>query len=49
VNVYFCFDVFSKVFFGGYGCVDSVTLFVDFLSLGEFVYDCGCVVIRVVE
>jgi hypothetical protein len=49
VNVYFCFNVFFEVFFSGYGYVDSVTLFVDFLSLGKFVYNCGCVVIRVVK
>jgi hypothetical protein len=49
VNVYFCFNVFSKVFFGGCGCVNSVILFVNFLSPGKFVYNCGYVVIKVVK
>ena len=49
MNVYFCFNIFFEVFFNSCGYVNSVTLFVDFLSPGKFVYNYGYVVIRVVE
>jgi hypothetical protein len=49
INVYFCFNVLSEVFFSSCDYINSVILFVDFLSSDKFVYNYNYIIIKVVK